>query len=243
VTTVALGLAIVGGACGASSPATIPIERPPLGSPPDPGRPPETDDLSLDQRLAAEAATVGIRGIACGRMVTGTGFAVEPDLIATSAHVIVGIDEITVETSEATSMVAIPVAFDPINDLALLQVTGYDFVPLALGTATDGTTGALFVWDATDAVTSKPFRIDRPLHVQIEMVAGWQTVRRPSWLVAADISRGDSGAPLVSSEGHVVGVAFASSTNGTSASYAVRAAALETLITATGDTPVELPDC
>lgn len=244
VTVLIFGLLLTSAACGTSAPPDTPIERPPLASPPDPGPPPDRHDLSEDQQTAAAQATVGVSGIACGRQVTGTGFAVAGDLIATSAHVIVGIDVIEVDTTDGRSFEAAVIAFDPISDLALLHVSDLGLEPLPLGLAADGTVGALFGWDpgALTAV-SKPFRIDRPITVKIEMVAGTETVRRPSWLVAATITRGDSGGPLVTADGRVVGVAFATSTAGGTASYAVRASELEKLMANDPDEPVVVPDC
>ena len=69
-----------------------PAGRPPLASPPDPGPPPNSDGLSADVRQDVARSTVRVTGIACGSTTEGSGFAVGGDLIATNAHVLVGLD-------------------------------------------------------------------------------------------------------------------------------------------------------
>ena len=76
-------------------------------------------------------------------------------------------------------------------DLAILVVDDLGADPLPLGDAGDHTVGALLGWD--DAPAPSPFRIDRPVTVRIEAVGSDQRIERPSWLVAGEIDKGDSG--------------------------------------------------
>ena len=183
--------------------------RPPLASPPDPGPPPNSDGLSADVRQDVARSTVRVTGIACGSTTEGSGFAVGGDLIATNAHVLVGLDTPTIELGDGTSLAGDIVAFNVIDDLALIRVHGADFEPLPLGPAGDGTVGAVFGWEPGPTVDPTPFRIDRPVTVRIEAVASDERIERRSWLLAARIEAGDSGAALIDPTGTVVGVACA----------------------------------
>ena len=184
-----------------------------------------------------------VTGIACGSTTEGSGFAVGGDLIATNAHVLVGLDTPTIELGDGTSLAGDIVAFNVIDDLALIRVHGADFEPLPLGPADDGTVGAVFGWEPGPTVDPTPFRIDRPVTVRIEAVASDERIERRSWLLAARIEAGDSGAALIDPTGTVVGVAYATTTRGSSVAYAVRAERLEALIAEGLDADLVVPDC
>lgn len=242
-----LSILLVGSAlavgCGSGASSESPSARPPLASPPDPGQPPDNDGLTADVRDNVARSTVRVTGIACGRTTEGSGFAVGTDLIATNAHVLIGLDRPSVELGDGTSLDGEIVAFDVIDDLALVRVRAADFEPLPLGPADDGTVGAVFGWEPGPTVDPTPFRIDRPVTVRIEAVASDERIERRSWLLAARIEAGDSGAALVDTTGAVVGIAYATTTRGSSVAYAVRTERLEALITEGLDADLVVPDC
>lgn len=217
--------------------------RPPLASPPDPGPAPTDDQLGDELRARVSVSTVRVFGIACGRSSEGSGFAVGTELIVTNAHVVLGVAEPVVSGFLASERKAIVVAFDPTNDLAVLRVPGAGFEPLPLAEATDGTVGGVFGWEPGPELVISPFRIDRPVTVRTEAVGSTERVRRPAYLVAADIESGDSGAALVNAEGAVVGVAYATTTRNASVGYAVRSEAVAPLVADASETAIEVPDC
>jgi len=203
-------LAALAAGCSADDPLgnTAPV-RAPLSNPPDPGPPPTSDGLNGALRSRIVDSTVWISGLACGRDREGSGFAVAPDLVATAAHVIAKTTGLTVTLTDGRTLPAVPVLFDTIDDLALLRVAGAAMVPLPLGDAADGTVGTLVGWESDPRPDPTPFRIDRPVTVQIVEVGGTDTVDRPSWLLAALVESGDSGAALVDNTGVAVGIAYA----------------------------------
>jgi len=219
------------------------VDRPPLDSPPDPGPVPVDDGLDPELRDRVIASTARVAGIACGRTSEGSGFAIADDLLVTNAHVIVGVTEIVVDLVDGRSISARPVAFDADADLAVLRVDTHDLEPLPLGDAADGTTGMLVGWEDDPAPDPTPFRIDRPITVRIDAVAGSERVERPSWLLAARVESGDSGAALVDADGTVVGVAYATTTRNADVGYAVRASEVEALVAAGLSRDVVVPDC
>ena len=208
-----VGVVLAAG-CGSVTSSESPSGRPPLASPPDPGRPPDTDGLTANVRDDVAQSTVRVTGIACGRTTEGSGFAVGGDLFASNAHVLVGLDTPTLGLGDGSSLEGDIVAFNVIDDLALIRVHGADFEPLPLGPAGDGTVGAVFGWEPGPTVDPTPFRIDRPVTVRIEAVASDERIERRSWLLAARIEAGDSGAALIDPTGTVVGVALATTTGG-----------------------------
>jgi S1-C subfamily serine protease len=232
---VALGSASCGDDGTAVAPTTVPVTI--AGVPTDHG----LDDETL---AAVLASTTAVDGVACGRLASGSGFAVTEDLVVTSAHVVVGIDEIRVHTFDGRTLAATPVAFDPDADLAIVRVDGAGLTPLPLAAdAAPGTTGVVVGWERGPFADPTPYRVQRRVTVRIERVGDTVRIERPAWLVAAEIDVGDSGAALVDRTGEVIGVAFATSTAGDGIGYAVRSSAVgELLAGGLDDNPV-IPDC
>ena len=83
------------------------------------------------------AATFSVRGLDCRKAQIGTAFLVAPDLLATNAHVVAGIEVpiLSVDNEEVSSRV---VAFDPVSDLAILRIAQDLGEPMSLGEATVG---------------------------------------------------------------------------------------------------------
>ena len=224
--------------------------RPPLADPPDPGPVPTDHGFSAADLATAVESSVRILGLSCNILREGSGFAVrDGDLVVTNAHLLRGMHEPEVELADGRVLPATAVAFDAVNDLAVLRVPGAGLRPLPLSeNVPDGTVGAVLAWEAEGSPDPTPFRIDRPVTVVTDIVGGDERIERPSWLLAADTEVGDSGAALIATvEGRTtaVGVAWgASRRGGGGVSYATRADALEDLLGSFGLTePVELPDC
>lgn len=203
-------------------------------------------DHGLSAALVADVlpSTVGISGVACGRLANGSGFAIADNLIVTNAHVILGIEDIRVHTFDERELRGIPVAFDADADLAVLEVKDAGLVPLALASdAADGSIGLLAGWEAAPFPDPTPYRIERGVIVRIETVGGSARVERRSWLLTADLDLGDSGAALIDTSGDVVGIAFATSKEGDGVGYAVRASEVDVLISRGFDPNLTIPPC
>ncbi len=233
-------------------PAVAPSStRPPLDDPPDPGPVPDDHGFSETDLAAAVKSSVRVYGPACRGIVReGSGFAVgDGDLVVTIAHLMVGMHEPTVELHDGRQLGAVLVAFDPVNDLAVLRAAGAGLRPLPLSEAVpDGTVGAVLAWEAEGAPDPTPFRIDRPVTVRTDIVNGDERIERQSWLLAAQTEVGDSGAALAADvDGRItaVGVAWgASRRGGGGVAYATRGGPLAELLDVSDlDEPAEVPAC
>jgi uncharacterized membrane protein required for colicin V production len=65
---------------------------------------------------------VKVAGTGCGGIVEGSGFVVSPDMVATNAHVVAGIQHPFVQDSNGNHSATV-VSFDPSLDLAVLRVS------------------------------------------------------------------------------------------------------------------------
>ena len=241
------------GSQAVSDTASAPVPsstRPPLDDPPDPGPVPPGHGLSEADLAEAVESSARVLGLSCNILREGSGFAVrDGELVVTNAHLMRGMHEPEVELADGRVLPATAVAFDAVNDLAVLRVPGAGMRPLPLSeNVPDGTIGAVLAWEAEGMPDPTPFRIDRPVTVRTEIVGGDERIERPSWLLAADTEVGDSGAALVADvDGRMtaVGIAWgASRRGGGGVAYATRAGALEGLLDSSDlIQPVELPDC
>ncbi|MDW3218393.1 MAG: trypsin-like peptidase domain-containing protein [Acidimicrobiales bacterium] len=235
-----VGAALVLAACGDAASSTDST----LSTPVDAVGVPTDHGLSETRLAEVIASTVGIEGVACGRLAHGSGFALTAELIVTNAHVILGMDEIRVFVFDGRELRGVPVSFDPDADLAILEVADADLVPLPLAAdAESGSIGAVFGWEDGPFPDPTPYRIERPVTVRIERVGGTERIERRSWLLAAEIDLGDSGAAMVDPSGEVVGVTFATSTATRSVGYAVRSSEIEALMARGMDANLTVPDC
>jgi S1-C subfamily serine protease len=194
---------------------------------PNTGVPPEATELSDEVVARVAASTVRVQGEACGRIQNGSGFAVEPELVVTNAHVVAGVQEPAVERPDGQRLPARLVHFDDNRDIALLRVPGLGQAPLSVAAADVGEAAAVFGHPGGQIdVRVAPATIsDRQIAVGRDLYNNERT-RREIFFLAARLQPGDSGAALVDVDGAVVGVAFAIAPDRSSTAYALTEAEL-----------------
>jgi S1-C subfamily serine protease len=196
----------------------------------DVGEPPNSSPLAGEQLRAAAGSTVRIAGRACGERRFGTGFVIAPGLVITNAHVVAGLQTPELSNVGGEEHRGRIVLFDSAADLAVIAVAGLDAPPLPLGEAGRGDLGVALGHPAGTALVAHPYRVALIARATVEDIYGkeYGTAERAVVVVAAEVGRGDSGGPLISTSGAVVGMSFASSPPGLPpAGWAIDATALE----------------
>lgn len=189
----------------------------PLAAIAGPGATVDPPDPALARTPAVRAASrsvVRILGLACGLGLEGSGWIAAPGLVVTNAHVVAGIDEPRVDRSDGAFRKARVVAFDEKNDVAVLRVPGLAGEPLRLAEATPGTAGALLGYPGNGPLTATPVRVGRTIGLFAKDAYGRYPVSRRVTLVRGSIRSGNSGGPVVDSQGRVLTIAFAERTDG-----------------------------
>ncbi|WP_395639245.1 MarP family serine protease [Pseudolysinimonas sp.] len=188
-------------------------------SPGIPDVPTDTDPLSL---AAQSVVRIGGTAYACGQNQTGTGFVVAPDRIVTNAHVVAGVDQPIIEAPNGQTLEGRVVYLDPVDDLAVVAVDGLGAAPLSLSTAlvtgADAVVqgypyGGPFTRGAAQvlAVSSEP----------IPDIYGASRTEREVYTIAAVVQPGNSGGPLLATDGRVAGVVFARNADDPELGYAM----------------------
>lgn len=189
---------------------------------PSTGDPPEPSVLGEAVRSRVAAATVRVFGPACGRVLTGSGFAAGTDIVVTNAHVVAGVDEPRVERPDGRRLDATVLVFDASSDLAVLRVPGLGQTPLEVGEGAEGTEGAVFGHPGgQQAIEVSPARVDSEVSAVGRDLYGRSSSRRDVYVLAADLEPGDSGGAFVNAQGQVVGVAFAIAPDRPGTAYAL----------------------
>ncbi len=188
---------------------------------PNTGSPPEDIDVPDDALRAAEASTVRIEGRACGALQDGSGFVVEPGVVATNAHVVAGARGVTVKTSGGVELDGQVVTYDPFRDLALITVEGLDLSPLALRDTTVGSTGGVVGYPGGGPLAVSAFEVSDRIVATGRDLYDERDTTREILVLASELSPGDSGGPLIDNSGAVVGVAFAIAPDRSGTAYAL----------------------
>jgi S1-C subfamily serine protease len=192
--------------------------------------PAEPVDLPGDQvaRVIAAAATgsvVRVESTACGRILTGTGFAVAPGYVVTNAHVVAGASDIAVlaDAGSGRPRSAAAVLFEPRLDIALLRVPGLRTPGLTFAARAleRGEPAAALGHPSGAGLRVIPAAVSATYRASGRDLYGETQVDRGIVEIRGDIGPGDSGGPLVLADGTVGGVVFAESRTDPAVGYAL----------------------
>jgi len=173
----------------------------------------------------AHDATVKIEGAGCGGIQEGSGFVAGTGLVATNAHVVAGIDSPVIYDTAGRHR-ATAVLFDPDLDFAVLRADGLAAAPLRIESAVvpRGTIAAALGYPGGGGFTAGAAAVlERQTAVGRNIYdAGF--IRRDIYVLQAVVRPGNSGGPLVGTDGTVIGVIFATSTTNPDVGYALTSA-------------------
>jgi len=196
-----------------------PLPAPPVDRPADP--------VARAIGAVAEASTFKVSAATCGLSSVGTGFVVASDYVVTNAHVIAGSRSrgIKIGRGGGELLDAVPVLFDPRLDVALLYVDGLSAVPLHFSPTDPDreAVGATLGYPGGGALTILPAAVSGRYEATGRDIYGGVQVRREIIELRAEIDRGDSGGPLILSDGTVGGLVYAEARTNPDVGYAIAA--------------------
>lgn len=204
---------------------------------------PTGDSVTPAATRAAQRSTVKVEGVAGTQGREGSGFVYAREHVMTNAHVVAGIDEPTVRVGGVgRTYEARVVLFDAQTDVAVLYVP--DLVAPVLAFDDEAERGA--------AAVVAGYPQDGDLNLQAATVAGRVQARgqniyndapvtREIYSIRSTVRPGNSGGPLLTTDGRVFGVVFARSTSDAETGYVLTAdeVADEAARAATATAPVD----
>ncbi|MER7743293.1 MarP family serine protease [Streptomyces sp. NPDC096538] len=204
---------------------------------------PSGDNVTAAATRAAQRSTVKVEGVAGAQGREGSGFVYAREHVMTNAHVVAGIDEPTVRVGGVgRTYEARVVLFDPRTDVAVLHVP--DLRAPVLAFDDDAERG--------EAAVVAGYPQDGDLNLQAATVAARVQARgqniyndgpvtREIYSIRSTVRPGNSGGPLLTTDGRVFGVVFARSTSDAETGYVLTAdeVADEAARAAEATTPVD----
>lgn len=177
-------------------------------------------------------SVVQVGGFGCGGAISGTGFAVADDLVATNAHVVAGIPRLVLDPLSQDRRPAELVGFDPQNDLALLHVPSLSEPPLLLSGqgATEGQQVAAAGYGGGLYLSSKNGVVRYRGTVQASDIWRARGGRREIVEIRMHSEPGDSGSPVIDGSGQVVAIVFGGSIDRPGVSIATDVGPLRSLM-------------
>jgi len=170
----------------------------------------------------ARKSVVKVAGEGCGGIVEGTGFVADDNLIITNAHVIAGVPKpVVIDTigNHSTEVVW----FNTSLDLAVLRTRDLTSKPLGLNgnDVASGTKSVVLGYPGGDGFTASPAAVLDTFLATGRDIYNRDSTQRRVHSVKAQIRQGNSGGPLLSADGKVIGVVFAESTSYPDVGYAL----------------------
>jgi S1-C subfamily serine protease len=175
-------------------------------------------------RTASESVLKVIgRAPTCDRVIEGSGFVIAAELIMTNAHVVAGVADPVIDLADADPMAASVVLFDPETDIAVLHVPGLPHPPLAFAEEgpADSADAAVIGYPNNGPLDTEAVRVRSEQRLLGRDIYGQDQVTREVVSLRGNIRPGNSGGPLVSLDGTVLGLIFASSLTDPDTGYAL----------------------
>jgi S1-C subfamily serine protease len=181
----------------------------------------------------------------CSRRIEGSGFVYADERVLTNAHVVAGTRDVQVETGDGR-LEGTVVVYDPERDLAVIYVPGLHepalkFVSKPAGT---GSSAIVLGYPLDGPYNAQSARVRDVGKITGPDIYDQNDVTREIYTIRALVRSGNSGGPLVTTDGKVLGVIFAAAADNRNVGFALTAAeaagvakagATKTSATRTGD--------
>lgn len=162
---------------------------------------------------AAQGSVVKIRGRAtsCSRQLEGSGFVIAPNRVVTNAHVVAGTNDVDVELpGRRTLRNATVVSYNPDVDIAVLAVPNLGLEPLrfAATPAKAGDDAIVLGYPLDGPFRATAAKVRDRIQLRGPDIYDQGTVTRDVYTIRAVVRSGNSGGPMITPSGDVLGVVF-----------------------------------
>ncbi|MEU8755445.1 MarP family serine protease [Streptomyces chartreusis] len=187
---------------------------------------PTGDSVTAAATNAAKLSTVKIEGSSGTQGREGSGFVYSPRHVMTNAHVVAGIDEPSVRIGGVgRSYESRVVLFDPERDVAVLYVPELRAPVLKFDDeAGRGDSAVVAGYPEDGDLNLQAATVANRVRATGQNIYNDDTVTREIYSIRSTVRPGNSGGPLLTTDGKVFGVVFARSTSDDETGYVLTAA-------------------
>lgn len=183
----------------------------------------------------------------CSRILQGSGFAVEPDLVMTNAHVVAGTGRVMLETVGGDAEGEV-VYYNPSEDIALIRMNDGTELPTlewAEEPAVQNDDAIVVGFPQGGPFEATPARVREMFTVSGPDIYADARVEREAYTLRGSVVQGNSGGPLLDTDGRVLGLVFGAAVGESDTGYALTRHEVDRQV---GDThrhrePVDTRDC
>lgn len=196
----------------------------------------------------ARASVLKVRSVArgCDRGIEGSSFVYAKERVLTNAHVVAGANSVRVQGPTGW-LDAQVVLFDPARDIAVLRVPGLTARPLPLSDqiARSGQDAIVLGYPQDGPFDVRPARVRDRERITGRDIYGQLSVDRDIYTIRSVVRAGNSGGPLIATNGSVLGIVFASALDSADTGFVLTATetAGDAATGRTATTPVSTGDC
>ncbi|MFJ8050084.1 MarP family serine protease [Streptomyces luteogriseus] len=186
---------------------------------------PTGDSVTAAATEAAKRSTVKVEGVAGTQGREGSGFVYTREHVMTNAHVVAGIDEPTVQIGGVgRTYEARVVLFDPQKDVAVLYVPGLKAPVLRFDDdAERGDSAVVAGYPQDGDLNLQAATVANRVRATGQNIYNDGTATREIYSIRSTVRPGNSGGPLLTTDGRVFGVVFARSTSDAETGYVLTA--------------------
>ncbi|MFG3167196.1 MarP family serine protease [Streptomyces sp. NPDC048200] len=186
---------------------------------------PSGDSVTPSATNAAKLSTVKVEGVSGNQGREGSGFVYSAQRVMTNAHVVAGIDRPTVRVGGVSRPYpARVVLFDPQKDVAVLYVPGLRAPVLPFdGVASRGDSAVVAGYPQDGGLDLQAATVASRINATGQNIYNSSTVTREIYSIRSTVRPGNSGGPLLTTDGKVYGVVFARSTSDSETGYVLTA--------------------
>lgn len=206
----------------------------------------KVEDVELVERLRPSVIHVMGESERCARRLMGSGFVVDSNHVITNAHVVAGTSQVRLDTVTGIFDAEV-VYYNPGLDIAVLKSDAIDLPALqwAPEVAQSGDDAIVMGFPQSGPFEAAPARIADRIEISGPDIYATGRVERESYTARGTIRQGNSGGPMVDTEGNVLGVVFGSAVDTSDIGYALTAKEVREALgdIAALNTPVDTREC
>ncbi|MDN6137833.1 MarP family serine protease [Corynebacterium sp.] len=184
----------------------------------------EVADQAMVQDVRPSVVHVIADADGCRRRMMGSGFVTADNYVVTNAHVVAGTQTAYVDTVLGIKAARV-VYYNPEVDIAVLRAENLGLEPLAWadGPAYTGDDAVVMGFPHSGPFTANAARIRERVNIAGPDIYSNSRVERESYILRGTVVQGNSGGPLISPNGTVLGLIFGASVDDTDTGYAITA--------------------